>query len=77
MTLLHFAGDTHELAGSEDPDRLVEHIELKLRERGGWVHIDTHSGPVSILVWGLGNLMSSGVPIWLDRRERQQTGFGV
>ena len=70
MTLLHFAGDTYELAGSENPDRLAESIQLKLRERGGWVDVETNSGSVSILV-------SSGVPIWLDRRERQHTGFGV
>jgi hypothetical protein len=59
MAELHFGSETFELADGEDPTRLAESIEERVRNRGGWVDVTTAQGRLSLFV-------TPGVTIWLN-----------
>ena len=64
MTQLHYSSQNFELADDESAAGVKMQIELKVRERGGWVDVKTVDGDVSLLV-------SAGIPIFVvDRRHR-------
>jgi hypothetical protein len=66
MTHLHYANQNFELDENEDPFEVGTRIEAKVRERGGWVDVQTVAGEISLLV-------SAGVPIWFVRAPARQT----